>query len=96
MNYLTRKWSQVQNDRKNAMSIDTSKLTTNVLRNPDLFTIVQKKALWFFYRDGTAYYEVRLTPPCFPSRNITKNAETYPPHVRDVIIEQPLKLCTPK
>ena len=28
--------------------------------------------------------------PSFPSRNITKNAETHPPPMRDVIIEQPL------
>ena len=27
-------------------------------------------------------------PPSFPSANITKNAETHPPHLRDVIIEQ--------
>ena len=27
MNYLIRKWSQVQNDRKNAMTIDKSELT---------------------------------------------------------------------
>ena len=31
MNYLTRKWSQVQNVRKNAMAIDTSELAINVL-----------------------------------------------------------------
>ena len=31
------------------------------------------------------------SPPCFPSRNITKNAETHPPLMRDVIIEQPLR-----
>ena len=29
------------------------------------------------------------SPACFPSRNFTKNAETDPPHMRDVIIEQP-------
>ena len=29
-------------------------------------------------------------PPCFPSRNITKNDETHPPPMRDVIIEQSL------
>ena len=31
MNYFTRKWSQVQNVRKNAMTIDTSELAINVL-----------------------------------------------------------------
>ena len=31
MNYRIRKWSQVQNDRKNAMTIDASELTINVL-----------------------------------------------------------------
>ena len=30
------------------------------------------------------------SPPCFPSRNITKSAETHPPPMRDLIIEQPL------
>ena len=29
--------------------------------------------------------------PCFPSRNITKNAETRKPPMRDIIVEQPLK-----
>ena len=48
-----------------------------ILWNPDLFTIVQKKALWFFFnRDVTVFHEGPLT--CFPSCNITKNAETYP------------------
>ena len=28
------------------------------------------------------------SPPCFPSRNITKNAETHPPPMRDLIVEQ--------
>ena len=43
----------------------------------------------FFYRDVTAFHEVPFTPPCFPSRNITKNAETQPPLMHDIIIEQP-------
>ena len=30
---------------------------------------------------------------CFPSRSITKNPETHPPPMRDVIIEQPLVAC---
>ena len=30
------------------------------------------------------------SPPRFPSGNITKNAETHPPAMRNVIIEQPL------
>ena len=30
------------------------------------------------------------SPPYFPSRNTTKNAVTYLPPMRDVIIEQPL------
>ena len=29
------------------------------------------------------------SPPCFPSYNVTKNAETHPLPVRDVIVEQP-------
>ena len=32
------------------------------------------------------------SPPCFPSRNITKNADTHSPPMRDVIIEQPLSI----
>ena len=44
----------------------------------------------FFYCDFTAFHEVPITPHCFPSRNITKNAETHPPYMRGVIIEQPL------
>ena len=42
------------------------------------------------------FFTVTLRPfikyhplPCFPSRKITKNVETYPPPMRDVIIEQP-------
>ena len=27
--------------------------------------------------------------PCFPSRNVTKNAETHHPLIHDVIIERP-------
>ena len=51
MNYLTRKWSQVQNVHENAMTIDTSELTINVLYwwNPDLFTIVHKKDFMIFF-----------------------------------------------
>ena len=30
-----------------------------------------------------------LTPPCFPSHNITKSAENHPLPMRDVIMEQP-------
>ena len=30
------------------------------------------------------------SPASFPSHNITRNAETHPPPMRDVIIEQPL------
>ena len=45
----------------------------------------------FSYRDVTGFHEVPLTPPpCFPLRNITKNAEIHPSPMRDVIIEQPL------
>ena len=76
------------------MTIDTSEVTINVVYqwNPDLFTIIQKKAFcFFFYRDVTAFHEIPLTPsPCFSSRNITKNAETHPPPICGVIIEQTL------
>ena len=42
----------------------------------------------FFYRDVTPFIKYH-TPPCFPSRNTTKKAETHPPPMRDVIIELP-------
>ena len=45
----------------------------------------------FFYHDVTEFHEVALTPPCFPSRNITKNSKTYSSPMRDVFIEQPLR-----
>ena len=54
-----------------------------------------KKGYDFFYHDVTVVHQVSLTLPapplhlCFPSRNITKNAETHPTPMRDVIIEQP-------
>ena len=35
MNYHIPKWSQVQNDRKNSMTIDTSELTINVTFKAD-------------------------------------------------------------
>ena len=54
-----------------------------------------KKGYDFFYHYVTVVHQVSLTLPaplhlCFPSRNITKNAETYPTPMLDVIIEQPL------
>ena len=53
----------------------------------------KKGFMIFFYCDVTAFPQVPLTHPprplCFPSRNITENAETHPPPKRDVIIEQP-------
>ena len=42
------------------------------------------------WRYGLSWNTIHL-PPCFPSRNIKKNAETYPTPMRDVVIEQPLK-----
>ena len=102
MNYLIRTWSQVQNDGKNVMTFDTSELTINVLywsfililcfilMKPNLFTIVQKKSLWFFYRDVTAFHEVLLTAVVFRHATSRKNAETHPSPMRDVIIKQPL------
>ena len=45
----------------------------------------------FFYRDVTAFHQVPLTTSPPASLHITKNAETHPPPMRDVIIEQSLK-----
>ena len=46
------------------MTIDTSEPTINALYqwNPDLFTIVQKKVLWLFYREVTAFYGAPIIP----------------------------------
>ena len=50
---------------------------------------ITKKALRFFlpWRYGLSWSTTH--PPCFPSRSITKNAETHPTPMRGVIIEQP-------
>ena len=47
-------------------------------------------------QDKKGFFIVKLrpfmkyhSPPCFSSRNITKNAETRPPPMSGVIIEQP-------
>ena len=47
-----------------------------------------KKGLWFFlpWRYGLSWSNTH--PHCFPSRSIMKNAETLPPRMRHVIIEQ--------
>ena len=72
------------------MTIDACELTINVLYrwNPELFTIVQKKASLFFlpWRYGLSWSTTHRS--CFLSRNITKIAETHPPAMRDVVIEQ--------
>ena len=50
-----------------------------------------KKALWFFFTVTLQpFIKYHSSSPCFPSRTITKNVETHPPLMRDVIIEQPL------
>ena len=48
-----------------------------------------KKALMIFLPWRYDLSSSTTHPPCFPSRNIMKNAETHPPFKRDVIIEQP-------
>ena len=45
-----------------------------------------KKGFMIFLRYGLSWSTTHF--PCFPSRNITKNVETHPPLMRDVIIEQ--------
>ena len=44
MNYLIRKWLQVQNDRKNAITIDTSELTIHELTEVPLTPLVSRHA----------------------------------------------------
>ena len=58
-------------------------------KKPDHVTILQKMALWFFlpWQYGLSSSTSHLR--CFPSRNIMKIAETHPPPMSDVIIEQP-------
>ena len=91
MNYLIQKWSQVQNDHKNAMTIDISELTINVLmlmKSRSLHDNTKKGFLNFLTVTWQPFMKYH-SPPSFSSRNITKN-ETNPPPMRDVIIEQPL------
>ena len=49
-----------------------------------------KKGFMIFFTVALQSFIKYYSPPCFPSRNITKNAETHPPTMRSVIIEQPL------
>ena len=72
----------------NAMTIDTSELTLMFNEFLIIRNSTKKGFMTFFHRDVTAFHEVPLTS-FFPSRNITKYAETHPPPMRDVIIEQP-------
>ena len=49
-----------------------------------------KTILYDFFFTVTLHSFMKYhSPPCFPSRNITKNAETHPHPMGDVIIEQP-------
>ena len=92
MNYLIQKSSQVQNDHRNAITIDVSELTINVLYswNPDPFSIVQKNGFLIVLTVTWQPFMKYHSTSNFLSRNITKNAETHAPPMRDVIIEQPL------
>ena len=49
----------------------------------------KKDFINFFYRDVTVFHQVLLMALFFRLRIITKNVETHPPPMRDVIIEQP-------
>ena len=49
-----------------------------------------KRRYDFFFTMALRPSSSTTQPPRFPSHNITKNAETHPPPMRDVIIEQPL------
>ena len=52
----------------------------------------KKGFMIFFAVTLRPFIKYHSSRPCFPSRNITKNAETHPPPMRDVIIEQPSKI----
>ena len=59
------------------------------MKSRSLPNSTKKGFMIVFYFDVTAFHEVPLAPPGFPSRNFTKNAETHPLPMRDVIIKQP-------
>ena len=54
------------------------------------YEVLQEKASYdFFFTVALQPFMKYHSPPCFPPRNIAKNAKTHTPLVRDVIIEQP-------
>ena len=52
-----------------------------------LSNVLKKAFLIFFYMTLRPFMKFHSLP-CFPSRNIKEKAETHPPPMRDVIIEQ--------
>ena len=50
-----------------------------------------KKGFMIFFTVTLRSFIKYHPPPCFPSCKLTKNAETHPPLMRDVIIEHLLK-----
>ena len=58
-----------------------------------LHNSTEKRLNDFFCRYVTAFHEKPLTPPptppCFPSRDITKNAETHPTPMVSSIVSHP-------
>ena len=55
------------------------------------YKVLQEKTSYdfFFFIVALQPFMKYHSPPCFPPRNIAKNAKTLTPLVRDVIIEQP-------
>ena len=49
--------------------------------------------MMFFFTVTLRLFSSTTHPSYFPSHNITKNAETHPPSMLDLIIEQPLKVA---
>ena len=49
----------------------------------------KKKDFRIFFTMRLRFFIKYHSPPYFQSCNITKDAETHPPPIRDVIIEQP-------
>ena len=93
MNYLIQKWSQVQNDHKNAMTIDISELTINVLMlvKPRSLHNSTKKGFLIFWPKCDNLSSSTTHPLVFHHATSRKPLRpTHPPPMRDVIIEQPL------
>ena len=58
------------------------------MKSRSLHNSIKNGFMIFFTVTQQSFMKYHL-PPCFQSRNFTKNNETHPPTMRDVIIEKP-------